>query len=399
MEKILNGLRVLDFGRYLAGPFSGVLLADMGADVVKVEKIGGDYDRTLRPFTKDGKSMYVSTYGRNKRCITVDFRNEEGKTLLKELARRADVIINNFRPGVMEKIGIGYKDVYQVNPTVIYSAISGFGQSGKYSDRASFDGIATAMAGVMSCNWGLFGPQGLGTPIADITSGYVNTLSIMMALLYRERTGKGQFIDTAMVDAVTPFIETLVPTYFLTGTYNETQMRYGGDPTSAPANTFKAKDGYFYMHAGLTAHYNKMVNLVTLPEVKKDLQNPKYQDHNYRKEHAREIEEIVGKWIETLTVKEAEATVSGAGIPCSIVNTVKDVVESEFSKARENIIWIDMPNVGKVPYPGNPLKLSNMPPIEYRAAQEPGESNYEVYSEWLGLSKAEIERLMREKII
>lgn len=399
MVSALSGIRVLDFGRYISGPFSGMLLADMGADVIKVEKAGGDTDRRLRPFTKDGKSMYVSTFSRNKRCVTVNYRSAEGRALLKRLVETCDVIINNYRPGVMEKMGIGYEEVRELNPAVIYASISGFGQTGPYRDRAAFDGIATAMAGVMACNWGDKGPRGLGTPIADLTTGYVNALAIMIALFHRERTGQGQCIDTAMVDAVSPFLETLIPTYHLTGVSNETSKRNGGDPTCAPANTFRAKDGYFYLHAGTDPHFQKLLGLITLPDVKAALQSPVFQALQSRKERAGEVEALVGRWLETLTVSEAERVVSAAGIPCSAVNTVEQVVHSDFAASRNNVIWIDMPGLGKVPYPGNPLKLSATPPTEFRPGQEAGQSNYEVYAELLGLSRDEVDRLHKDGAI
>lgn len=399
MSGVLTGIRVLDFGRYLSGPFSGMLLADLGADVIRIEKIGGDADRHFRPFTKDGKSMYATVCGRNKRCITLDFRSEESKDILKQLIEKCDVVINNYRPGVMEKMGIGYEDARKINPGIIYSSISGFGQHGPYRNRAAFDGIATAMAGVMACNWTQYGPQGLGTPIADVTAGYVNTLAIMAALFHRQRTGEGQCIDTAMVDAVTPFLETLIPTYHLTGVADETTKRHGGDPTSAPANTFKAKDGYFYLHAGTDVHFRKLQDLVNIPHVKEAMAAPKFVEHQSRKNAADEIEALVGEWIATLTVDEAEQIVSSAGIPCSIANTIDRVVASDFSAERNNIIWIDMPGVGKVPYPGNPLKLSATPPTEFRAAQEIGQSNNEVYQEVLGFSQEKIDDLKQRGVI
>lgn len=395
----LKGVRVLDFGRYISGPFSGMLLADMGADVIRVEKIGGDVDRHYRPFTKDGKSLYTSVFNRNKRCITLNFRSEEGRDILKQLVKNCDVLLNNYRPGVMDSMGIGYEEARAINPKIIYASISGFGQEGKYSKRPAFDGIAMATAGVMSCNWTERGPQGLGTAIADITTGYVNTLAIMMALFHRERTGEGQFIDTAMVDAVTPFLETLIPTYYLTGVISETRERHGGDPTSAPANTFKAKDGYICMHAGTDANYQKLLELVEIPSLKKLMSAPEFMEHQSRKNAADKVEALVNEWVSEKTVDEVEQLVSSAGIPCAIVNTIDRVIASDLQKERKNIVWIDMPGIGKIPYPGNPLKLSVTPAIEFMPGQDVGQSNSEVYQEVLGFSEEKMEDLKERGVI
>lgn len=399
MKGVLSGIRVLDFGRFISGPFSAMLLADMGAEVIKIEKPGGNTDRALGPYTANGNSMYASVFSRNKKCITINYRTEEGKEILKKLICTADVIIDNFRPGVMKKMGFSYEDIIQYKPDIIMASVSGFGQEGEYANRAAFDGIATAMAGAMCFNnLPGYGPRGLGTPVADISTGYVNALSIMMALFHREKTGEGQFIDTAMVDCCVPLLETQITFYSLSGshdTYPKALTRKGGDPMTAPANTFKAKDGYFYMHAGTDSLFSVFAQLANDPEL---LSEP-YKQLTYRVEHADRVEELAANWIATLTVEEAERIIGGAGIPCAIINTVDRIVESDYAKSRKQVVSIDMPGVGPVSYLGNPIKLSKCPVEIFAPGQEPGQSNHEIYCDLLGYSEKEYQEFMEKKLI
>lgn len=390
MNKVLDGIRVLDFGHFVAGPFSGMLLADMGAEVIRVEKVGGDVERSFLPY-KDGKSMFVSIYARNKKCITVNFRDQQGVELLNRLIEKSDVIVSNYRTGVMEKMGLGYDKVKEINPRIIMASISGFGQNSTYSMRPAFDGVAVAMSGIMHYNsWPNLGPKALGSPIGDITTGYVNTLAIMMALFQREKTGKGQFIDTAMVDCMVPILSSTIPNVYLEPSANDPSK----SKVIAPANCFKAKDGYIYLAAGTNAQYQALCELIPNPELRQE----QYQTIDGRLADYKHLDSLIEEWLSQLTVRQADALFAERSIPASIVCTIPDLFESDFAKERRQIVWIDMPGAGKIPYAGNPLKLSGSP-VDYQPGREAGQDNEEIYCGLLGLSQQQFKKLKEEKII
>lgn len=390
MQKPLEGIRVLDLGHFVAGPFSGMLLADMGAEVIRIEKVGGDTERSFLPY-KDGKSMFVSIYARNKKCITVNFRDQQGKELLYRLIEKSDVIISNYRAGVMEKMGLGYDKVKQVNPRIIMGSISGFGQKSTYSMRPAFDGVAVAMSGIMHYNsWPDKGPKVVGSPIGDITTGYVNTLAIMMALFQREKTGVGQFIDTAMVDCMVPILSSTIPNVYLEPSANDPSK----SKVIAPAGCYKAKDGYIYLAAGTNEQYRSLCELIPNEELKLE----RYQTIDGRLADYQHLDSLIGAWLSQMTVKQADALLEEKSIPASIVCTIPDLFESDFAKERKQIVWIDMPGAGKIPYAGNPLKLSNCP-VEYRPGREVGQDNEDVYCSLLGLSQQQYEAFKEQNII
>lgn len=390
MKKALEGIRVLDFGHFVAGPFSGMLLADMGAEVIRIEKVGGDTEREFLPF-KDGKSMFVSIYARNKKCITVNFRSQRGTELLYRLIEKSDVVISNFRAGVMEKMGLGYDRIKAINPRIIMASISGFGQNSTYSGRPAFDGVAVAMSGIMHYNtWADEGPKALGSPIGDITTGYVNTLAVMMALFQREKTGQGQFIDTAMVDCMVPILSSTIPNVYLEPSANDPSK----SKVIAPASCFRTKDGYLYLAAGTDPQYQSLCELIPNEELKQE----RYRTIAGRLADYKHLEALVGDWLSQMTVKEADALLAERNIPASIVYTIPDLFESDFAKERNQIAWIDMPGAGKIPYAGNPLKLSGSP-VSYRPGREVGQDNEEIYCGLLGFSRREYEQFIENKII
>ena len=392
----LEGVRIIDLGRFISAPFSAMLLGDLGAEVIKVEKPGGNNDRLLGPFNKNGESMYASIFNRNKKHVTIDTRSEKGKDLLRQLICHSDVVIDNYRPGVMKKMGFDYESVKKYKPDIIMASISGFGQNGPDAKRAAFDGIATATAGVMYFNnLPGYGPRGLGTPVADICSGYVNALAIMTALFAREHSGQGQYIDTAMVDCCVPLLETQITAYSLSGIIPDIGTRKGGDPMTAPANTFKVKDGYFYMHAGTDSLFKIFAELTGDPEL---LSEP-YQDLQYRVKHADRTEELAGKWLINYTAEEAEKIMIDAGIPCAIINTIDRVINSDSAKERKRVVTIDMPGTGPVTYLGNPIHLSNTPLEHFQPGEKAGQSNETVFKGLLGLNEETIRSLSNEGII
>jgi crotonobetainyl-CoA:carnitine CoA-transferase CaiB-like acyl-CoA transferase len=243
MKKILEGIRVLDMGRIISAPYCTMLMADMGAEVIKVEKEGaGDDMRTMAPF--DFPAM-----NRNKKSVTIQFRSEEGKELLRGLIGKSDVIVENFRPGTMEKMGFGYEEVKKINPGIIMASISGFGQTGPYRERAAFDSIIQAMSGIMSVTGTKkSGPARIGAPMLDHISGLFTLSGILLALYDREKTGEGQYIDVSMLDGAVPMLFTHIPNYSALGIIAGTEDTNA--PTAVPSGTYAAKDGLIYINGG-----------------------------------------------------------------------------------------------------------------------------------------------------
>lgn len=385
---IFEGIRVLDLGRFISAPFGSQLLADLGADVIKVERAGkGDDGRRLGPFV-DGQSCYVSTFSRNKRGVTVNFRTEEGKRVFRELVKTADVIYENFRPGTMAKMGFSYEEIKKINPKIIMVSISGFGQVGKYSGRAAFNDVVTAMSCFMSLNNLPDGtPMGTGVPAADHITGLYAAFAVVSALYDREKTGKGQYIDMAMMDCMVSFLETTVPNASRNG-FNSGLRKHTGDPLTVPTNTFKTKDGYVNIHAGTDPNYRNFAPITGDPI----LNDPKYQKIEARMADYDLINDTAAKWFLTVTCEEAEKLLADAGIPVAIVFDLQRLLKDSNTADRRQVIELEVPGAGMVGFPGNPIKMLTRPLDPYKRAPLLGEHNDEIYAE-LGFSKEEVETL------
>lgn len=397
MEGLLKGVRVLDFGQYIACPFCGMLLADMGAEVIKIERVGfGEEGRHLGPF-KDGVSMYVTAFNRNKKGITLNLRSEKGKKILRELIREADVIIENFRPGVMAKLGFGYESVKEMNPRIIMASISGFGQNGRYSNKAAMDGIASAMGGLYAINYTKTGPRPTGIPLGDHIAGVYNALAVMMALYDRCQTGRGQYIDTAMVDCIFSFFETRLPTFGINGVDIGVVPKYDtGDPLCCPSNVYQCKDGeWVCIHAGSDVNYKRFAAATGHP----GLLEEKYAVHLNRMAEYEKVDGMAAEWFRTVTCEEAEKIVSEAGVPISIVYNFRRMMKDPNSVERNMIVWTEVPGIGQVPYCGNPLKLKTRPIENRNRAPLLGEHNEDVYKNILHYSEDQLVELHEEGII
>jgi len=397
MEGLLNGIRVLDFGQYIACPFCGMLLADMGAEVIKIERVEfGEEGRHLGPF-KDGVSMYVTAFNRNKKGITLNLQSEKGKEMLCELIKSADVIIENFRPGVMKKMGFGYDTVKEINSRIIMASISGFGQNSRYSRRTCMDGIASAMGGLHAINYTKTGPRPTGLPLGDHIAGVYNALAVMMALYDRGQTGQGQYIDTAMVDCIFSFFETRLPTFGINEVDIGVVPKYDtGDPLCCPSNVYECKDGeWICIHAGSDANYKRFAMVTGDPK----LMNEKYFIHLNRMANYEALDRLTADWFKTVTCEVADKIVSDAGVPISIVYNFKRMMKDPNSKERELIVWTDVPGIGQVPYCGNPLKLKTRPINNRNRAPLLGEHNREVYKNLLKYSEKQLLALQEEGII
>lgn len=392
--KPLEGIRVVDLGRFVSAPFCGMLLADMGAEVIKVEKPGkGEDARSLGPFM-NGKSLYVSTFNRNKKGMTIQTRSPEGLELLKELIRKSDVVIENYRPGTIKKMGISYEDLRAINPRIILASISGFGQTGPDALRPAFDPVAQAYGGLYAVSGTQeSGPMAAGTVISDLTTGLYTAYAILAAIIERNTTGKGQYIDIAMVDCMVSMMHTYVANYAANGIIPE---RHGNtDPLSVPADCYRTKDsGYIVMHAGEDKSFVLLKKLIGNPE----LDDHRFDTHQGRVDCRAEVEALVREWFLTKTAQEAESELTKAGIICSPVNDMAGIFRSEQIRARGDLVEMEVPGAGMCTFQGSPIKMSDAP-VTYHRAPTIGENNIEILKNILHKTDEEIHRYKEDGAI
>lgn len=394
MKNVLDNINVLDLSRFIAGPYCSMLLADMGANVIKVERPAGEDSRQVAPFI-NGHSIYTMAFNRNKRAISLNTRAEKGRELLKRLVRWADVIVENYRPGTMEKMGLGYEELKAINSDIILTSISGFGQNGPYKDRAAFDAIAQAMSGLMYQNGRATDPpMRTGIFMADYVSGQHAALGTMFALFHRERTGEGQMVDVAVLDSIFSCMGLPMMSYL---NANKKPHRTGNrDPFAAPASAFEARDGYIYLHGGTPALFERLTAAMENEDLRED---PRFTNWSDRMEHVEEIEEIVASWVHEQSVEEVGSKLAEAGIPFSPVADIPEVARNPQLAAREMLVNVNHREVGPVSVPGITVKLSETPG---RVEMEPptvGQHNEEIYCGLLGLSTRDIEELQKHDVV
>lgn len=396
MQGPLEGIKVLDLTRVLAGPFCTMLLGDMGAEVVKVERKGkGDDSRALPPHVA-GESLYFMVLNRNKQSITLDFRHPRAPSLLRELAQQADVLVENFRAGTMEKMGCGYDALKEINPRLIMVSISGFGQDGPYSQRPCYDSIAQALSGIMELTGDPDGPPTkAGIFISDYGAGLYATIGILSAIRAREQTGVGQWVDISLLDVATSFLITAIPEYLLLG---RKMTRYGNrDRYTAPTNVFKTKDGeWVCLSAGAEPFFPKVAQIIGRAEL---LQDPRFATLEARLEHFEEGEDLVGKWVASKTADEVVALMDKAEVPCAKVASIDEVVTNPQIKHRRMVVEMEHPTVGRVPMQGLTIKFSHTPKRIRRPAPLLGQHNQEVYGRWLGLTSEQVAELKGDGVI
>ena len=396
MHAPLEGIKVLDLSRVLAGPFCCMLLGDMGADVVKVERVGrGDDVRSVGDKV-GGESLYFLMMNRNKRGVTVDFRHPEGIALLKSLVREADVLVENFRAGTMEKMGCGYDVLKEINPRLIMASISGFGQDGPYADYACYDMIAQAMSGLMDMTGEPDRPPvTTGTFVVDYSTGLYAAFGILGALRARDLTGVGQHVDVALLDTAVSFLITAIPEYLLLG--KKMSRRGNRDRYCAPANLFRAKDGRWVFIASATdALFPRLLKVMGREEILKD---PRFAKNDARMKHVDEGEALLADWVKLRTADDVVGLVRGAGLPCAKVATIDEVVDDPQVRHREMLVEIEHPTVGRFPMHGLNVHYSDTRQTIRRAPPLLGQHNEEVYGEWLGLASGAVEQLKANGVI
>lgn len=394
MKNILEGVRVIDFSRVLAGPFCTMNLADFGAEVIKIERPGlGDDSRIFGPFINDESSYFIFV-NRGKKSMTLDLKNPQSIEILKDLIRMSDVVVENFKPGVMKKLGLDYETLKTVNPEIIYCSISGFGQHSPYSGRPAYDIVAQAMGGIMSITGYPDNPPArVGCSLGDISAGLYAAFGIVSALFHRQSTGQGQHIDIAMLDSVFSFLESNIMRYTVGG---EVPGRIGSrHPISAPFDSFSAKDGMVIIAIASDGHFKLLCDLMEMPDLMKD---PLFHSDPRRVENQEGLKEIIETWLSAFTVEEATEKLQRGGIPCSEILDIGQVCQSEHIRMREMVVEIDHAIAGRVKIPGNPVKMSETPPQVVGSAPLLGEHTDDILKRYLHYDEGAIARLKSEAI-
>jgi len=388
----LTGLKVLDLTRVVSGPFCSMLLADFGADVIKVEAPDGDPSR-VTGILGAGENPYFVNLNRNKRTITIDMKQERGKEIVRRMALASDVLVENFRPGVMDRLGLGYKVLSALNPALIYAAITGFGKTGPYKDRPAFDFIAQAMSGFMSLNGDRTMPSlRVGIPISDTIAGLYAAFGILAALRERDRTGRGQEIQTAMVDGLISMFTFAAAAYFSTG---QLPPRNGNDHmVVAPYGLFNASDGPIAVAPSTEKNWQQLCTALGLENLMSD---PRFDSAEKRREHRSEINALVESVIGGRTRQEWIALLNQAGVPCGPVNNLAQAFSDPQVLHQEMVIESAQPG-GPVRMPGFPVKLSSTPARLRKPSPRVGEHTVDVLQE-LGYREEEIENLLKTNVV
>lgn len=390
----LAGLRVIDAGQIIAAPFAATLLGEFGAEVIKVEQPGiGDQGRG-----GDNRSPEFAQNARGKKSITLDLRRAEGQALFKRLVTRSDVVIENFLPGTMEKWGLGYDDLCAVNPRIVMLRVSGYGQTGPYRHKYSFDRVAMAFGGLTYVTGHPDRPPVRpGFFIADYVTGVWGAFAVLAALHYRDvvGAGMGQMIDLALYEAVWRLSGPLAANYARTGQVRERQGNVF--PGVVPADQFETCDGhYLVLHAGTDRVYRRLCETMGRPELADD---PRFAQRAERVRHMNELHAIIGEWIRGMTLAEALRVLEAGGIPASTVNSIADIFRDPHFAARENLIPVPDPVFGELIEPGVVPKLSRTPGRVHAPAPRLGEHNEEIYLNLLEVPRTEYARLCELGVI
>jgi CoA:oxalate CoA-transferase len=397
MASILEGIKVLDFTSVYSGPFCTLLLKDLGAEIIKIERPeAGDLIRYDIPHTEGGEGGPFIILNRGKKSLTIDLKTEKGINICKELVKKVDVLVENFSPGTMEKLGLDSKTMCKINPKLIYTSISAYGQTGPKRDYPGFDPVAQAMGGMTQVTGFPDNPTRCGVSIGDFSSGMFATISIIGALLHRQKTGEGQVIDISMQDSIWQLSSVeFAPYYWLN---NVIPPRLGNQHAAMiPCNLYPTKDGdRVYISAGVLSQVHRLYTAMG----RKDLiDTPLGANQNDRFQHRQEIDDLVAAWAKSKTTQEIQDILKKADVPCTRLPSFDKVCRDEQLMSRKMIIEVDQPISGKVKVPGSPFKLSKTPGKIDQHAPFLGENTHEILGKMLGYSEQEINKLDDEGII
>ncbi|MFO7659410.1 MAG: CoA transferase [Candidatus Cloacimonadaceae bacterium] len=396
MSKPLENIVVLDLTRVLAGPYCTMILSDLGAEIIKVEIPGaGDDSRAFGPFI-ESRSLYFLSINRGKKSISLNLKTDQGKEMLKELVKKVDVIVENYRPGTMEKLGLCYEILQEINPRLIYAASSGFGHSGPYSRKPAYDILAQAMGGMMSITgWPGSAPTRVGMSLGDITASLFTAIGINAALYQREKTGQGQKIDVAMLDSQVAILENALVRLQAEG--RSPEPLGNRHPTIAPFQAYQASDDYFVVAVGNDNLWQTFCTALGRTDL---LEDKRFASNKLRTENVELLNSFLNEIFITKTAQQWLDLFEEVKIPCAPINDIEHVMQDEQVLARNMIVEVEDAIAGKVKIAGNPIKMSTLPEENQRAkVPEVGEHNNEIYSKFLGLSGLQLNRLKQDGVI
>jgi CoA:oxalate CoA-transferase len=401
-QRPLDGVRVIGLEQYMSAPYCTLLLADAGAEVIKVEMPGrGDPRRSIPPYATNAVGGRVAGgfigYNRNKKSLALNLRDPAGRQLLQDLVKVSDVVVENLRPGAMDKMGLGYEQMKAINVRLVYAAISGFGRlegyTGPYSNRPAFDIVAEAMSGMMNLvgfadkppSWTIYG-------LADVYSGLVTAYGVMLALFMRERTGEGQFVDSAMLDNMLALNERMATIYSFTGQSPQRgQLKH-----IAPRGAYRCQDGYLALNVPDDIQWQRLCLAMGREDLQQD---PLTVDGTARAANSDFIRPIIEAWLADKTRAEAVKLLEEHGVPSGPVYTAEDIFDDPHIQKRQMLVTVDDPVAGPRKYARSPLHLSASPEIPTEPAPQLGEHTRPIVRDLLGYSEAEIEQLQATGVI
>jgi succinyl-CoA---D-citramalate CoA-transferase len=393
----LKGVRVIELGQLIAGPFCGQVLADFGAEVAKIEPPGvGDAMRQWGRPDREGRPIWWSVIARNKKSLTLDLRQAEGQQILRQLAAEADILIENFRPGTMERWGLGYDALSEINPHLIMVRVSGFGQTGPYAERAGFASVCEAMGGLRYISgYPDRAPIRVGLSLGDTLAGMNAAMGALLALIQRERTGKGQVVDSSIYESVLTVMESLVSDYDQGGHIRE---RHGSSlPGIAPSNAYPTRDGKeIIIGANQDTVYRRLCEVMGQPELADD---ERFATHRDRGRNAEEIDAIVGDWTRQHDAEPMIAELAAAGVPVGLAYRAPEMLADPHFKARQTIIRVPDKKRGDIAMQNVFPRLSETPGEIRHTGPELGADTAAVLSEWLEISQSAQERLRAGGVI
>ncbi|WP_368378211.1 CaiB/BaiF CoA transferase family protein [[Clostridium] symbiosum] len=386
----LSGITVLDLTQFLSGPFCTMIMADLGADILKIER--PDRPRASGPYLH-GERIYDLSVNRSKKSMTLNLKSDAGKDIFKKLLISSDVVIENFKPGTMERMGLGYEELKKIKPNLIYAAISGFGYTGPYKNRGALDMVIQGMSGLMSLTGEPNGrPTRCGTSASDIFSGIYMFGAVASALYEREKTGKGQFIDVAMLDSTFSCLENAV---INTCIFNKNPERVGNShPTSVPFQTFQTSDGEIIITCSRDSAFYSLCRAMGRSDM---IQDERFAKAEARRLNKELLEDEITRFTSTRTLDECEETLNQFGVPNGRINTLTMICKDPQIAARDMIVKVEHPVAGTYQMAGSPLKFSSLTEAHYEPAPTLGQHTREILSERLNMTDTEIEALLKEQ--
>ena len=392
-KKPLEGLKVIDLTTALNGPFCTMILADYGAEVLKIEPLGGEQCRTWGPLDeKSGESGFFNYVNRNKKGATLNLKTEKGLQMFYELVKDADILVENYRGGVTQKLKIDYETIRKINPNIIYSSGSGFGQYGPITHRPCYDIVAQAMGGMVNLTgFKDTDPVKVGPSVADHVAGIYLAVGTLLALHHRDVTGEGQHVDVAMFDTIFSLLENALVNYTVGGFIS--QRNGNVDPSIAPFDIFKCKDGFVALGVGNDKLFQNFCRTIGHEEL---LEDPRYTTNDLRcQNYIPDLQSVIIDWCKDYTKSEVEAIMDEAGIPCGPVLDVKEAIEHPHIQARDMMVHCEHPTAGDQYFQGCVMKLSETPGSVDFASPLLGQHNAEIF----GLTEEEVAQLKEEGVL